>query len=416
MKMKTVLALIICFVFSSGVSWSQQWQAEEPLPEPRYGATAVTFGQSIYLFGGTTPTIDFVETVLRYDTQLGMWSANVEEMNEGLRNAAAVAYDGQILVIGGRGAGGDISDDVDAYDPIEDKWRSFPNLNYEREGAAAAVSGNRIYVIGGSDEAGQLLTSVEFYDPQIDDWVVDTDWTLDRASASLQAVSVNESVITMGGLSAVGPLATVQQYSESGGLTNDSPMPEPRGAFGAAIIGDTLFAIGGISQGETVLSDVKQRLLDTDDWTNTTALSVARESFATAVVDGVIYVMGGRDDRGDVVGLVESLVVDPTVGVSSSELPQDFGFRSIYPNPARRRVFVTLSVSALGLGEVNVDVFNALGQHVSRLADGFFGRGELELTWEGTGVSGGVVPPGVYLIRFSQGNFSETEPVVYVGQ
>src|SRR5690348_15193964 len=92
---------------------------------------------------------------------------------------AAVALNGKIYAIGGKGANSDQCDaiqTVEAYDPATDTWERGlmqpPTLRFQGAGAALDVL---IYLVGGEDRSvvgvcGGVVPTVEAYDPVTDTW------------------------------------------------------------------------------------------------------------------------------------------------------------------------------------------------------------------------------------------------------
>src|SRR5262249_12704546 len=106
-----------------------------------------------------------LNTVEAYDTKTNTWTA-VASMST-VRNALAAATgpDGRIYVIGGHVAGGiggwTSINNVEAYNPITNKWTTVASMPTVRgELAAAAGRDGRIYVVGGGGNV-PLLNTVE---------------------------------------------------------------------------------------------------------------------------------------------------------------------------------------------------------------------------------------------------------------
>ena len=99
------------------------------------------------------------------------------------------------------------------------------------------------------------------------------------------------------------------------------------------------------------------------------------------------------------------------VKVNASTLPnvqvaeEQEAFRC-YPNPFTDEL--TIYIQNSSKTEVNVEVYNLLGQKIKSLFKGT-NEGELILKWNGTNDSGQQVIPGVYLVRMN----NETKKVSY---
>jgi hypothetical protein len=130
----------------------------------------------------------------------------------------------------------------------------------------------------------------------------------------------------------------------------------------------------------------------------------------TAIYDPVrdrMVVFGGYDGgnrRNDVWALGwASPVSVPGYGES---LPRRFELAPPRPNPSRGQVAVDFA-----LGEptrVVLDVFDAQGRRVKRIADEWFAAGRHVSTWRGDDDRGRALGSGVYIIRMEGGGLQAT--------
>lgn len=90
----------------------------------------------------------------------GTWQTGFEPLPTPRAGTATVVLGGEILVIGGEG-GGRAWDDVEAYDPATDSWRTMRDMITARHGIQGAVCDGGVYVAGGAtDQGGGHATSV----------------------------------------------------------------------------------------------------------------------------------------------------------------------------------------------------------------------------------------------------------------
>lgn len=71
------------------------------------------------------------------------------------------------------------------------------------------------------------------------------------------------------------------------------------------------------------------------------------------------------------------------------------------PNPARGRL--SLAVTSGGAGVLRAEIHDVAGRLVRRLDGGWREAGAARLPWDGTGVAGTRVPPGIYLVTVRVG-------------
>jgi len=76
-------------------------------------------------------------------------------------------------------------------------------------------------------------------------------------------------------------------------------MPSPREGLAVAVVNGILYAIGGVFNG-TYLSTVEAYDPVTDSWSTKSAMPTPRLSPAASVVDGIIYVAGGANASGSI--------------------------------------------------------------------------------------------------------------------
>lgn len=80
--------------------------------------------------------------------------------------------------------------------------------------------------------------------------------------------------------------------------TELAPMPTPRGAAGAAVLGDQLYVVGGMRLGRA-LTSVERFDFSTGRWSSLPPLPDPREHAPAVASDGSIYVVGGRSEDED---------------------------------------------------------------------------------------------------------------------
>ena len=96
---------------------------------------------------------------------------------------------------------------------------------------------------------------------------------------------------------------------------------------------------------------------------------------------------------------VSTRIITYRLGDTRAETPA-LRLMPAYPNPSRGGV-VTLGFSLARGGQAALDIFDVNGRVVRRVAQGRFGAGTHQLTWDGTDEAGRVAGPGVYFYRLS---------------
>ncbi|RDB28536.1 Tip elongation aberrant protein 1 [Hypsizygus marmoreus] len=133
------------------------WEFVEPaggeVPARRTGHVCLTYGEKIFIFGGTDGQYHYSDT-WSFDLQTRQWSelqciGFIPTPREG--HAAAVVDD-VIYVFGGRGVDGKDLSDLCAFNISNQRWYMFQNMGPSpsgRSGHAMASVGAQVYVLGG---------------------------------------------------------------------------------------------------------------------------------------------------------------------------------------------------------------------------------------------------------------------------
>lgn len=185
-----------------------RWNAIAPLTRPRGAAAAVALGGKIHLIGGASePTMERASVGWNevYDPKTDTWEQR-KPLPGARDHVGCVVYDGVIHVIGGRFNTFEYNTSLHhVYFPERDTWEERAPMPTTRSGHGLVVYRNRLFAMGG--EAGlvengvithaKVFGQMESYDPATDRW---------------------------------------QRHA---------PMPTPRHAVGAALLGDWIHVAGG---------------------------------------------------------------------------------------------------------------------------------------------------------------------------
>lgn len=87
------------------------------------------------------------------------------------------------------------------------------------------------------------------------------------------------------------------------------------------------------------------------------------------------------------------------------QLPNNFALHPNYPNPFNAQTNISFALPFES--EVEVVVYNVLGQTVKTLATGVLAAGEHTVNWDGTNAQGNPVASGTYFIRMKSGDFQQ---------
>ncbi|MCI0530226.1 MAG: hypothetical protein L0Y56_22510 [Nitrospira sp.] len=168
----------------------------------------------------------------------------------------SAVWDGRIYVFGGGGEGFKSLNRVDIYDPVADQWFPGRPMPTTRSGVVAVTLGDMIYVMGGGfkkpDGTFNFLTTVEIYNPKSDTWEKGQDLLM-RHDAPASTV-LNQKIYLFGGhhpAARGGPLTDpATNFSEVFDAELRAwdalmPMPTPRFSLAAVTLGGKILAMGG---------------------------------------------------------------------------------------------------------------------------------------------------------------------------
>jgi Secretion system C-terminal sorting domain len=91
-------------------------------------------------------------------------------------------------------------------------------------------------------------------------------------------------------------------------------------------------------------------------------------------------------------------------------IPLKFGLDQNYPNPFNPSTSIKFSLARKT--DVNISIYNILGQKVYTLVDGLMDAGAYTKIWPGTDENGSEVASGIYFYKISSKEFTETRKMM----
>jgi N-acetylneuraminic acid mutarotase len=280
-------------VFSSAEVAEDAWATKASMQQARAGLGVVAVNGKIYAIGGyaengvvgtndeydpetdtwtyktsmPTPMAEFATAVYKnklycirenvnevYDPATDTWETKAPMPEaQWVRHANVVG--GKIYTIGG--APNKTLNQV--YDPATDTWTTKASMPIDA-GGASVVFDNKIYVIGGffDEQTINFKTFTQIYDPETDTWSLGkppTTFVVYGFAEATSGVMAPKRIYVLGwpyGDSAVtpgDPLYTNQVYDpERDSWVVGASIPTRRLAFGVAVVNDLLYVIGGLTE------------------------------------------------------------------------------------------------------------------------------------------------------------------------
>jgi len=98
--------------------------------------------------------------------------------------------------------------------------------------------------------------------------------------------------------------------------------------------------------------------------------------------------------------------------ISESLVPTSMELHQNYPNPFNPTTIIPYSIDKTF--EVQITVFNLLGQKIKTLVDGEQKAGVYRIGWDGKDESGNQVPSGIYFFQMKAGSITQTKKMILV--
>lgn len=271
------------------------WQ-EGSISPSRYGHSALAVEEYLYVIGGSHKSSSSpvsLDSVWSFEmATAGPW-VQVASMNQARAWAGAVmapglGFFGGILVTGGRATNGSITNTSEVYDFWANTWSMTGSMATARSPAfLATLPSGRILAVG-------TTGSAETYDPQLGTWQTKSSTLGTFAPTSATALS-NGSVLLAGGLGPNSAIASTSQiYWDRRWQSDTSTFPWVQGDSAFQLLDGRILRVGGYEDVWTWFATARIYEPQTNTWTTTTPMSVARGDFGGAVLaDGRVFVAGG---------------------------------------------------------------------------------------------------------------------------
>ena len=298
-------------VFSSAETVNGSWASKAPMQVARSGLGVAVANGKIYAIGGDarggkSPYVgSIVGTNAEYDSETDTWAFK-ESMPTPRCDFAIATYQNKIYCIGGIVGIDDVGRHItgvnEVYDPETDTWETKMSMPTARWALQANVLNGKIYLIGGyvpddSDFGGSISVLNEVYDPETDSWT--TKASMPVATAEYPSAVVDSKIYVISGLPSSSNLnqiydAETDTWSQ-GAL---SPSSVRSGAAGATVGVNALkrvYVLGvtwDLWEGEPSYT---VRVYDpaSDRWTYGANVPTNRLNFRVAMVNDVLYAIGG---------------------------------------------------------------------------------------------------------------------------
>lgn len=203
----------------------------------------------------------------------------------------------------------------------ENSWIDRPPMPAAKSGLEVAVVNEKIYVIGSDG------TNLE-YDPATLAWTTKQPTPTPRSQFAI-AVYQNKIYVIGGSVgfdqsTALHILCSLNEVYDPLTDTWESktPMPTNRSQLNANVVDGKIYLIGGRTGGQYSTVDLNEVYdPETDSWSTKAPIPYPVVQYSSTVVDGKIFIMGGQDEFAETVNLDLVQIYDPSTDTWSFGTP-----------------------------------------------------------------------------------------------
>lgn len=328
-----LIPLLIIPVKPASAASPDTWTSKAPMQQSRTGLGVAVVNGKIYAIGGcsisgTMPSIDgsvvlgntnledygsFLGTNEEYDPESQKWTAKAPMPTSRILFATA-ACQGKIYCIGGKTSTG-LTGVNEVYDPVTDTWETKTSMPEARGWLTAGVVNGKIYLIGGFPDG----TLNQVYDPETDSW--DTKASKPIAAGSV-SVAIDDKIYVIGSELQIYDPKT-DNWSQGAPTPSNSSDFEGAGVTTGNLAPKRIYIIG--PQRSNKQSNCAYDPAN-DSWAFAADFPAVSFNFAVAVLNDLLYVIGGHTYDSGRNGYVEA------AALNSQYTP--IGYATTQPTPS----------------------------------------------------------------------------------
>lgn len=396
------LYILLIFIVIHSETISQTWKVEGTMPVPVAGAKAVVKDSLIYVLGGFSPSLNqYLNIIQVYNPKSGTWR-NADTMKFARSSFIADIYNGNMIYCGGFIPGFGFHNALEVYDfhnaPVVHSSHTF----FRRYYSAGVVKDSLLYVIGGFSLEPLQPFIVEYNLPAAAiTHSLDSIYSVESFPLDQMPVLIGDDIFIFGGVlnSVTNKIFRFNTLNRSYSQQNLRLIDLRAGGSATRVSDQKVILSGGYNETQNAVKTTELITLSggsVQNVENGPQLNFARADLASVYFEGRIFVFGGTGVNGEPVTEIETLELNPSTSVENEEsLPTDIILQNNYPNPFNAGT--RISFRLVRAAEVNLLIYNTLGQLVKTLVSGSLSEGLHEFSWTGEDDSGNLLSSGVYI-------------------
>jgi N-acetylneuraminic acid mutarotase len=287
--------------------------------------------------------------------------------------------DGKIYAFGGQ-SNSSVLSSVEVYDPSTNTWTTLASMSTARVDFQTEVIDGKIYAIGGYkyiNSTYEYLSSVEVYDPSTNAWT--TLPSMSTARYSFQTQVIDGKIFAIGGISSsnivLSSLSSAEVYDPTlKTWTTLSSMSTTRQYFKTGVIDGKIIAIGGMSKA-TTLSSAEIYNPATNKWTAIASMSMSRMYLQAQVINGKVYAMGGSAGSGG----ESTEVYDPSLNTWTTLPSMTTARENFQSEVINNRIYAMGGTNASYLA--SVEAYTAVSTITAPTLTATAGDSQVNLSW-----------------------------------
>ena len=320
--MKKILTLFITvLIYNSSFA---QWDVVSYMPIPVKGAKAVVQDSVIYIFGGYSDSVlTGTKIIQAYYPESNRWKVLKDSITVPRWGLSVITYGDSAYIFGGSTTSNDSSFSIEGWGYQNNANIHWYDHNFNRSFAATSIVDHFLYIFGGYQDHSlfdslSYLVRLDMIDHSLlDSFSINDSFAVNLPSHQMAALLDNRIYVFGGVLPGISILRDVSylDLNTHNWHKLDVTLSQPR-ADGVALAhpnGYDIILIGGKNEQSEALKRVNAFNTDSNYVEEKRSLKYAR-SLHTAVIykDSLIYVFGGRDVENKVVSAVAWILVQAT--------------------------------------------------------------------------------------------------------